>query len=74
MSGPTRLEAGRGHVLAYCEACAPWRRITNDRPEAMREAADHLELVHGARRAATQLRAEAARMERRHADTPPNAG
>lgn len=67
MTKPTRLEAGHNHVLAWCSSCPPWRRIADDRPAAMLEAATHLELVHGQRRMARELRAEARRMMRRHA-------
>lgn len=46
-TNPTRLEAGHNHVLAYCRACPPWRELAWDRPEALRAAAAHVQLVHG---------------------------
>lgn len=69
MKRPTRLEGGTRHVLAYCQTCPPWRRLTATRPAALRVAADHLELVHGQKGLAKQLREQAARIERRADET-----
>lgn len=60
MDNPTRLEAGHNHVLAYCRTCPPWRELAWDRPEALRAAATHLDLVHGDKKAAARLRERAA--------------
>lgn len=68
MSRPTRLEGGTNHVLAWCTSCTPWRRLTGTRPEALRAAADHLQLVHGESGLAKQLRAQAAKIDGRHAE------
>lgn len=65
---PTRLEAGTRHVLAYCVRCPPWRELRGERPAALRAAADHLEYTHGQLRKAADLREQARRIERRHAD------
>lgn len=67
MGNPTRLEAGRGHVLAWCVDCPPWRRLAGDNPAALLVAADHLQLVHGDARAAARLR-DRATTQARHAD------
>lgn len=64
---PTRLEAGHNHVLAYCRACPPWRELAWDRPEALRAAAQHVQLVHGDTKQANRLRERAA-AQARHAD------
>ena len=64
---PTRLEAGHNHVLAYCRACPPWRELAWDRPEALRAAANHVQLVHGDAVTASVLRQRAAEQSR-HAD------
>lgn len=70
------LEAGTRHVLAWCDACPPWRELADDRAAALREAADHMELVHDQGKLASQLRRQAAAIAR-HADaaqmTPKNA-
>lgn len=63
---PTKLEAGHNHVLAYCRACPPWRELTWDRPEALRAAANHVQLVHGNAELARTLRERAA-AQARHA-------
>lgn len=65
---PTRLEAGTRHVLAYCVKCPPWRELRGQRTAALLAAADHLEYVHDALRKAADLREQARRIERRHAD------
>lgn len=62
---PTRLEAGRGVVLVWCQDCPPWRRLAADRAEGYRLAADHLLAVHGDYRHAGKRREQA-----NAADTP----
>lgn len=64
MSNPTRIEAGRHYALAYCHSCPPWRRLSADRPEALRAAATHVELVHHDLELAKRLRKTARRAER----------
>lgn len=66
MSNPTRLEAGHNHVLAYCQTCESWRRLAWDRPEALRAAASHVQLVHNNPQLARVLRERAA-TQARHA-------
>ena len=61
---PTKLEAGHNYVVAYCRECPPWRRLAWDRPEAMRAAAAHLQLVHHDARLANNLREQARQLER----------
>lgn len=75
MKQPTRLDASRSGrtVVAWCTGCPPWRYGAESRPEALRAAADHLELVHGNARVAAQLREQARRIATRHADNPGNA-
>lgn len=65
-TNPTKLEAGHNHVLAYCRTCPPWRALAWDRPEALRAAAQHLQLVHGNVQLADKLRERAA-AQARHA-------
>lgn len=78
MGRPVHLEAGTRHVLTYCDACPPWRRLTGDRAAALRAAADHMQLVHDQGQLAAQLRRQADAIEGRHADTlgmtPKNTG
>lgn len=64
MTNPTKLEAGHNHVLAYCRACPPWRELAWDRPEALRAAANHVQLVHGDPKLANVLRERAAHQQR----------
>ena len=64
MNNPTKLEAGHNHVLAYCRACPPWRALAWDRPEALRAAAQHVQLVHNDARLASLLRERAAAQSR----------
>jgi hypothetical protein len=64
---PVRLDASARSVVAWCASCPPWREV-GSRPLALRAAAVHLELVHGNARKAAQLREQARRIERRHAD------
>jgi hypothetical protein len=61
------LDASARSVVAWCSSCPPWRRI-GPRPAALREAADHLELVHDDAKRARQLREQARRIETRHAE------
>lgn len=71
------LEAGTRHVLAWCDACPPWRELAADRADALRRAAAHLELVHGQGALASQLRRQAWAIDGRHADPavmPPENG
>ena len=67
MTNPTRLEAGHNNLLAYCTRCPSWRELTWDRPEALRAAATHVQLVHGNTEVARTLRERAASQSRRHA-------
>lgn len=60
---PTRLEAGYGHVLAYCRDCPPWRRLELSHPDALLAAADHMQLTHGQAKLAADMRGRAARMK-----------
>lgn len=64
---PVRLDASAASVVAWCAVCSPWRRI-GSRPSALREAATHLELVHGDAKQAAALREQARRIDTRHAD------
>lgn len=66
MRNPTRLEAGHNHLLAWCQSCPSWRRLAWDRPEALRAAATHVQLVHGNTELAGSLRERAA-AQARHA-------
>lgn len=70
MKPPTRLDASRRTVVAWCTACTPWRYGAETRPEALRAAADHCDQVHEDSRSARALRERAARIERRHAEKP----
>lgn len=65
---PVRLDASARSVVAWCTSCPPWRRLANARPEALRAAAEHLELVHGQAERARRLREQARRIDGRHAD------
>lgn len=65
-SNPTRLEAGHNHLLAYCRTCPSWRRLAMDRPEALEEAARHVQLVHGMAELASDMRLRARQL--RHAN------
>lgn len=69
MSNPTRLEASHNVVLAYCRDCPPWRRLELGRADALRQAAVHLELVHGNHKLAGNLRDRARKL-----DTPTDEG
>lgn len=73
MKPTTRLDGSRRSVVAWCSQCPPWRYGAKDRPEALRAAATHMELVHDAPKVARQLREQARRIEKRHADKPWNA-
>lgn len=59
-----RLDAGTRTVVATCAACPSWRELRGTRPAAQLEAARHLELVHGAKRRARELRELATRATR----------
>lgn len=59
---PVRLEAGYGHVLAYCRDCPPWRRLELSHADALEAAAKHMQLTHGQARLAADMRGRAARM------------
>lgn len=61
MSGPVRVEAATRHALAYCRDCVSFRELRGTRVAAQLAAADHLERVHGATKAARELRKAARR-------------
>lgn len=65
---PVRLDASARSVVVVCASCPPWRELRAARPDALRAAADHLELVHGQHRKARHLREQARRIDGRHAD------
>jgi hypothetical protein len=65
---PVRLDASARTVVAVCTSCAPWRVLRASRPAALRAAATHLEAVHADHAKAADLREQAARIDRRHAD------
>ena len=65
---PIRLDASARSVVVSCASCPPWRELRAARPAALRAAAVHLELVHGQAERAADLREQAARIERRHAE------
>ena len=60
---PTRLEASHTTVLAWCRDCPPWRRLELSHPAALRQAATHVELVHGQHTLARNMRARARKLD-----------
>lgn len=60
---PTRLEASHTTVLAMCRDCPPWRRLELTHPDALRQAAAHVELVHGMNQLAANMRDRARKLD-----------
>lgn len=62
-ANPTRLEASYTTVLAVCRDCPPWRRLELSHAGALRQAAQHVELVHGDHRLASNMRDRARKLD-----------